>query len=765
MSERRLTVTHFGAFEVETDGAAVTAVHPFAKDPDPSALGQSLEAVGRNRVARPSIRSSWLEDGPGAHTERRGTDPYVEVPWDTALDLVAAELERVRSEQGNQAIFGGSYGWASAGRFHHAQSQIHRFLAMIGGFTDDVGTYSSAAASTIVPHVVGLRWRAFADEFTSLDVIAGHTDLVVSFGGMPPKNAQTQHGGLGCHTMRGWLEKARDRGTRFINIAPVRDDVLSTLDAEWLPARPGSDVALMLALAHTLVTEHREDVDFLQTYCVGWEILRAYVMGDHDGVAKSAEWASPLTEVPAERIRSLAIEMAAGRTMINAAWALQRAEHGEQVYWMVIALAAILGQIGLPGGGLGLGYGAIASIGASGTRRPLPSLPIPPNPIDSVIPVARIADMLLHPGDPFDYNGRHLAYPDVRLIYWAGGNPFHHHQDLNRFLVAWRRPETIIIHDPFWTSSAKRADVVLPTTTALERSDLGGSPTDDFIFAMSPVIDVHRGAMSDYDIFSALAHRLGAGEAFTEGRTADEWVRHMYGQFHERYPDYPDYEGFVRAGYIQHPGGDDGDGSRVLFSDFRDDPKAHPLGTPSGLIELYSETIAGFGYDDCPGHPTWFEPSEWLGGSGPYPLHLTSNQPATRLHSQLDHGVTSTSSKVEGREPIRIHPADAEVRGIKHGDAVRVFNDRGSCFAGAVVSDAVRPGVVQLSTGAWFDPLDPTQPGSVCLHGNPNVLTRDAGTSKLAQGPIAHTCMVDLQRAADAPAAKAFDLPDLVPPP
>lgn len=759
-SRRQLTVTHFGAFEVESDGAEVTAVHPFAKDPDPSPIGRSLEAVTRNRVARPSIRRGWLEGGPGSATDRRGLEPFVEVSWDEALDLVAAELERVRTDHGNQAIFGGSYGWGSAGRFHHAQSQIYRFMHTIGGHTTKVGTYSTAAASVIVPHVLGEQFRALQAQYTSWPVIARHTEMVVSFGGIPLKNSQAQHGGQGRHALRGWLEQAADRGTRFVNISPVRDDVADVVDPEWWPARPGSDVAILLALIHTLVSAGREDTEFLASHATGWERFRAYVMGEVDGVPKSASWAASLAEVPAGRIEDLANDMASHRTLLTASWSLQRAEHGEQVYWAVVALAAVLGQIGLPGGGFGLGYGAIGSIGNGVKRYPLPALPVPPNPIDSFIPVARIADMLLGPGEPFDYDGRRYLYPDIRLVYWAGGNPFHHHQDLNRLRRAWQKPETIVVHDPFWTPTSKRADIVLPATTALEREDLGGAPTDDFIFAMPAVIGPVAEARDDYAIFADLAERLGAGAEFTEGRDAPGWVRHMYETFRQDHPDYPSYEEFCEMGFVQHQEDYPGEGHRILLQDFRDDPVAHSLNTPSGRIELFSETIDGFGYADCPGHPTWLEPTEWLGRPGPHPLHLTSNQPRRRLHSQLDHGENSLEGKVSGREPVLIHPSDASTRGIDDGDVVKIFNQRGACLAGAVVTDEVRAGVIQLATGAWYDPVGGV--GDMCAHGNPNVLTRDAGTSSLGQGPVAHTCMVEVERALDPPPVRAFELPELL---
>ncbi len=143
-----------------------------------------------------------------------------------------------------------------------------------------------------------------------------------------------------------------------------------------------------------------------------------------------------------------------------------------------------------------------------------------------------------------------------------------------------------------------------------------------------------------------------------------------------------------------------------------------------------------------------------------FPLHLVANQPATRLHSQLDFGATSMASKIHGREPVRINPSDAAERGIVGGDIVRLFNHRGACLAGAVLSDAVRPGVVQLATGAWYDPLDPEADGSLCIHGNPNVLTRDAGTSKLAQACTGQLTVVQIERYYGAPPPiRAFEPP------
>lgn len=757
---RHRTLTNWGAYELETDGGEITAVHPFAKDPDPSPIGQSLRAVRKSRVARPSIRESWYRKGPGANPEGRGFEPFVEVDWETALDLLAAEIDRVRTTYGNQAIFGGSYGWASAGRFHHALSQVHRFLNSIGGYTFSVDDYSIAAGHVITPHVLGLSFDDYGDHQPSFSEIADHAELVVAFGGVPVKNSQVQYGGQGRHMVRSRLETCADRGVRFVNVSPLGEDLIDEVEAEWVPIRPATDAALMLSLAHTLVVTGRHDEEFLTTHCVGWDRFRSYLLGSPDGTPKTADWAAEITGVDADRIRELAGEMAAARTMITVSWSVQRNDHGEQAYWAAAGLAAVLGQVGLPGAGLGFGYGAIGLNGHGVGYHELPRLPQGRNAVSDFIPVARIADLLEHGGEEFDYNGRRLTYPEIHLVYWAGGNPFHHHQDLNRLGRAWQRPDTIVCHEPFWNALARRSDIVLPATTPLERTDIGGSGMDDFVFWMDQVIEPVGDARNDYDIFSGLAERLGAGEAFTEGRSADEWLEHLYDRFREYHPEYPTLAELQDAGHFQIPL-EWVPPIPSAMAAFRADPEGSPLPTPSGRIELYSETIAGFGYDDCPPHPAWLEPAEWIGNAGPYPLHMISNQPKTRLHSQWDHGETSLGGKLDGRERIGMTSADAGARGLADGDLVRVFNDRGACLAAVAIREDLAPGVVQLPTGAWWDPVEPE---GLCRAGNPNVLTRDVGTSSLAQGPTAQTCLVEVERfEGDPPTMMAHEPPVLIP--
>ncbi|MEJ0069003.1 MAG: molybdopterin-dependent oxidoreductase [Pseudomonadota bacterium] len=176
---------------------------------------------------------------------------------------------------------------------------------------------------------------------------------------------------------------------------------------------------------------------------------------------------------------------------------------------MATTLAAMLGQIGLPGSGIGFGYACESGMGTPREWIAVPSVPSGENLTRSSIPVARISDMLLSPGASYHYRGQERQYPDIRMVYWCGGNPFHHHQDLNRLMRAWQRPETIIVHEPWWTATARHADIILPATTPWERMDLAYSSRDRFILAMDQLIAPLGEARDDHAIFSALAQRFG----------------------------------------------------------------------------------------------------------------------------------------------------------------------------------------------------------------------------------------------------------------
>src|SRR6266536_4602450 len=683
-------LAHWGAYTALVEDGRVVGCEPFARDPAPSNMLEAIPAMVHSplRIARPAIRNGWREG-----KERTGADSFHEVSWDEALAAVAGELSRVRETFGNSAIFGGSYGWSSAGHVHHARGLLRRFLFLGGGCVDQVANYSFGAAQYVLPRVIG-TFQPIAHG-TDWPSIVKHTRLILAFGGLPSKNGQVTFGGGGAHSMDMWLRRAKEAGVEFVSISPLKSDAADFLDAQWLPIRPNTDTALMLAMAHTLLTEWRYDAAFVSRYCTGFERFRRYLLGLDDGVAKDSEWAAAITGVAADTIRQLARHAAATRTLVSCAWSLQRAHHGEQPYWAAIVLAAMLGGIGLPGGGFAFGYGSTNGIGVPRVDVAGPDVPLPLNPARTMIPVARIAD------------------------------------------------------------------IVLPATTPLERNDVGGSSRDTFILAMHRAIDPIGQAKNDFDIFRRLAQRLGYDHAFTEDRDEMGWCQWVYDRVRAsataKNVTLPGFQQFWAEGFVELPAPER---DYVLFEDFRGDPERHPLKTPSGRIEIASETVAGFDYAECPPHPAWIPPAEWLGSTAAqrFPLHLVTHQPASRLHAQMDPGPVSRSRKVAGREPVRINPKDAARRDIRDGDVVRLFNSRGACLAGAVLDADVMPGVVVMATGAWFDPADAA--GEPERHGNPNVLTLDIGTSPLAQGTSALTALVEIERwDAPAPAVRAFTPP------
>ncbi len=772
---RHRTATQWGVYDVAVSNGTINGISPIELDPNPSALGAGLVDGVQHplRVSQPAIRRGWLNNPQSRDRTNRGADDFVAVPWDEALELAGGELQRVITERGNNGIFAGSYGWASAGRFHHAQSHLHRFLNRIGGCVRATNSYSTAAAQVILPHVIA-HWHEMELQQTTLRDIATHSDLVVSFGGMPLRNSQVAYGGITEHQTGPMLTQAAQRGAEFVSISPIAADMPANLQAQWLPARPGTDVAIMLGLAHVLATENLLNRDFLRSHTLGYDSFEKYLLGSSDGQPKDPHWAANISGLSATSIITLARTMASKRTFVNAAWALQRAQHGEQPYWMLVTLAAMLGQVGLPGGGVGFGYAAEGFVGSDWRRFNWAAMSKGRNPTGTAIPVARITEMLENPGAPFDYNGTRSNYPDIDLIYWAGGNPFHHHQDLNRLRKAWQKPSTVIVNEPWWTPIARHADIVFPATTPLEREDICASSHDPYAHVMQQAISPYAEARSDYEIFSGLAKAVGVFAEYTEGKTPREWLRNMWQRSEKTARqegfELPSFDSFWQEGTYKLP---DKPATEDWLAAFRADPVANPLGTPSGKLEIYSATIAAFNYDNCPGHPTWLEPFERLGGdnAGPAQLHLVSNQPQHRLHSQFDHSAHAQKEKVAGRERLRIHPDTAKTRGITAGSTVRVFNQRGACLAGVAFSSQLHPEVVELPTGAWFDPWldDPDHTANSAdatpleLAGNPNVLTADIGTSKLAQGPSAHTCLVEVEPySGDAPLPRSYTPPKVI---
>jgi trimethylamine-N-oxide reductase (cytochrome c) len=766
-----LTASHWGMVEAVTRGGKLVKALPFAKDPAPTKMIAGFADLphASSRVAYPMVRKDYLQHGVAGDPALRGRDSFVRVSWDEALDLVGNELKRVKAKYGNAAFFPGTVDWQSAGLLHSAATLTRRMLGLFGGFVDDSGDPSVAAAMVILPHVMG--GIEVYDQQTAWPTILQHANTVVFWGCDPLKDDQ-----IGTHpadhyaygALKQLREKAAAHKVGVIVIDPRHTDTAEYLGARWFAPRPNTDTALMLALMYTLHQEKKYDAAFIAKYTYGFDKFLPYLLGTEDGQAKTPAWAAAITGIPAAEITALAHTLASGRTMLISGYAIQRADHGEQPYWALVTLAAMLGQIGLPGGGFGLSYHYDNGGSLTAKAPGLVGISAGDNAVKTALPFERISDMLLHPGTEVDYNGQKITYPDIKMIYWAGGNPFTHLWQTNKLIEAWRKPETIVVADPFWTATARFADIVLPATTTFERNDIEvcGAYSQKFIVAMHKAIEPVGEARNDYDIMAALAQRLGFGDKFTEGKSEMDWIRSFYEQAEKAAKPLgvtmPTFDAFWNGpGYVEFPIPPDAK-DYVKFADFRADPVKNALGTPSGRIEIYSQAIAGFKYDDCPPHPTWIEPVEWLGSpkAKAHPLHMVSPHPRWRLHSQLDNTRLREIYEISGREPIAINSKDAKARGIRKGDVVRVFNDRGAILAGAFVTPRVRPGVVVLHEGAWYDPEKAGEVGSICKHGLVNVLTLDKGASKLSQGNIANTVLVQVEKYhKQPPKITAFEAP------
>lgn len=750
-----LTATHWGAFEAVVENGRMVGVQPVADDPAPNELISMApsQLYAQNRITSPVVRKSWLERGPGSSNELRGRDEWIKISWDEAIKLVSKEIGRLQQSFGPSSIYAGSYGWKSTGMLHNCRALLHRLMNLAGGFVGYSGDYSTGAAQVIMTHVVG-SMEVYEQQTTWPNVV-DNAELVILWGCNPLitlKNSWNVPDHVGLEGLTALAEK----GTPVVAIDPIFNPSAKKLHAEWLAPNAYTDSAMILGLAHTLLTEDLHDQPFLDRYTTGFDKFRAYLLGETDGTVKSAEWASEICGVEANTLRQLARRMAGKRTMIMAGWGIQRQHRGEQPHWLLVTLAAMIGQIGLPGGGFGFSYHY--SSGGSPTARGgiLSGISAgdPPKNSPPPIPVARIADCLANPGKRVQFNGKTLTWPDIKMVYVAGGNPFHHHQDTNNLLKAWQRPDTIVVQEPYWTATAKHADIVLPCTTSFERNDMdmGGDYSQRYVFPMHQCVTPLHEARDDFTIFRDIAVQLGVEQSFTEGKNEMQWLKSLYDDMKSQARNVgiplPPFDLFWQSNnYIRFPIPQENQ-QWVRFADFRADPLLNPLGTPSGKIEIFSQTIARMQYDDCAGLPGWVPPKEWHGSpeAKRFPLSLNTAHPVNRLHSQLDNTPLREKYAVSNREAILINPEDARARGIESGDLVRAFNDRGQILVGATLSSDIRPGVVRISEGAWYDPAEAARPGSLCRNGNVNCLTFDIGSSQLAQGNCGHMAQLEIEK-------------------
>ncbi|WP_417877107.1 trimethylamine-N-oxide reductase TorA [Vibrio sp.] len=762
----KVTGSHWGAFRAHIYAGKVQDIKPLELDKNPTEMLNGIKGIiySPSRVRYPMVRLDWLKKHKYS-ADTRGNNRFIRVTWDEALDLFYRELERVQKEYGPWALHAGQTGWNQTGAFNNCTAHMQRAVGMHGNFITKVGDYSTGAGQTIMPYVLGST-EVYA-QGTSWSEILENSDNIVLWANDPVKNLQV---GWNCETHESfkYLEQLKEKVAKgeinVLSVDPVKNKTQRYLENDHLYINPMTDVAFMLAVAHVLYNEELYDKKFIETYCLGFEEFIQYVQGQtKDKTEKTPEWAASICGVKADKIREFARMLVNGRTQILMGWCIQRQEHGEQPYWAAAVVAAMVGQIGLPGGGISYGhhYSSIGVpstgfAGPGGFPRNLDQGMKPKwdnndfNGYSRTIPVARWIDAILEPGKEINYNGGKVKLPDFKMMVISGCNPWHHHQDRNRMKKAFKKLQTVVTIEFAWTATCRFSDIVLPACTQWERNDIDvyGSYSSRGLVAMHRLVDPLFQSKPDFQIMSELTQRFGRREEYTRGMSEMEWIESLYNdckKANEGKFEMPEFNEFWEKSVL-----DFGEGKPwVRHADFRKDPELNPLGTPSGFIEITSRKIGRYGYEHCQEHPMWFEKSERSHGgpgSDKYPFWLQSCHPDKRLHSQMCESEEFRATyAVQGREPVYINPVDAKAKGIKNGDLVRVFNGRGQLLAGAVLTDSYPRGVVRIEEGAWYGPLNEKE-GAICTYGDPNTLTQDIGSSELAQATSANTCIVDFEK-------------------
>jgi anaerobic dimethyl sulfoxide reductase subunit A len=639
-----------------------------------------------DRLTRPLLRT-----GP------RGSGQFREAPWSHALDLVAARLAEVKARYGNEAVLhlGGS--GSCRGALHNTGRLAKRFLSLFGGYTETYWNYSTAAAHFATPFVLGTQQ-------TGIDAgTLRFSNLIILWGA---NIADTR---LGCET-EARIREARARGVDVIVIDPRRSASVRKLGTRWIPIRPGTDTALMMAVLHVLIDENLVDTAFVEEYSVGFDELERHIMGLAGEEARTPRWAEAICGTPAELIFQFARQY--GRTRPAALIpgpSIQRTIGGEEAIRMAVALQVATGNLGILGGSSGaLTWG----------RLPYPrmgALHVPANPSRVGVPVVRWPDAILE--------GKGGGYPsDIKAVYNVGGNYLMQGSDVNKNVRAFKGVEFAVCHDYFMTPTAQYCDVVLPATTFLEREDIVFPGGGNYLLFSNQAVPPLPEARNDYDIFCELADRLGFPSGFSGGKSDKEWLDGFVAE-----SEVTDYEAFKRTGIYM---GDDQ--LRVGLSDFVADPQAHPLNTPSGRVQISSSAYAETGHSPIP-------ECRVLQADDAYPLRLITPHPKFRIHSQYDN---IPWFKKRERQVLWMHPRDAAERGVEDGQEVCVSSPQGRVRIAAWVTEDIMPGVVCLLEGVWpsFDP------GGTDTAGSANVLTSTEPTLP-SHGSRTHSVLVEVTRA------------------
>ncbi|NMM22539.1 MAG: molybdopterin-dependent oxidoreductase [Phycicoccus sp.] len=708
----------------------------------------------RQRIYNPDRLKTPLRRKAGT---KRGAGEWEAIPWDEAFDLFAEKLTHTIETYGNEAIYR-QYGSGTWNGLLSTSGGWRRLLNMMGGYLGYYGNYSYAQIGTCTRFHYGVSDEQMSNSFEDS---AANSKLIVLWGNNPQ---ETRMSGGGVLFTSLWAKKKA--GVKFIVIDPRQSDSVVTLADEWLAPRPGTDAALVAGMAHVMVTENLHDQTFLDTYCQGFDeahmpvgvpsgnSYRAYLMGEgSDGIEKTPEWAAGITGVPADAITRVAREIALAKPAnITQGWGPQRHANGENQARAIYTLAALTGNIGIPGGGTG---------GREGYYWPASMwFPDGSNPVKTQISMFGWTDAIEHGPEMTalrdGVRGKDKLDVGIKfMLAYAGNMLSSQHSDINRtreILTDESLCEFIVVVDNQMTASAQMADLILPDTTTAERWDMAPSEyTGDMAYvimcekAIEPLFD----SKPAYEMCTEIAKRLGIEEKFTEGRTDEEWVRWMHEQTRLDRPDFPTFDELRTKGVYRYR---DPSGPQVPLRSFRADPIANPLDTPSGKIEIFSSELWGLSttwtFDNpepgdkitaLPEHVDTWEGAVEARTNDKFPLQCIGHHYKGRTHST--YGNLKWSREAHPQK-LWINTMDAKARGIENGDMVEVFNDRGRIRIAANVTPRIMPGVLSVPQGAWYKP----DKDGVDTGGAMNVLTRIHPTP-LSKGNAQHTALVQVEKA------------------
>ncbi|OIQ61354.1 Dimethyl sulfoxide reductase DmsA [Moorella thermoacetica] len=675
---------------------------------------------------------------------KRGEGKFERISWDEALDTIARELQRIKSNYGNEAIYinyaTGVYGQVSQSWITPAfGGALPRFLNMFGGYLGYYNTYSSACFSYAAPYTFGTVEGNSPDDLLN-------SKLIVLFADNP---GETRLGGANGHY---YLRLAKEKGARVIVVDPRYTDTAVTLADEWIPIRPTTDNALIDALAYVMINENLHDQAFLDKYCLGFDeehmppgippgnSYKSYVLGQgEDKTPKTPEWAEAITGVPRDTIIKLARQIASIKPCcLLQGFGWQRHAYGEQPVRGLPVLAAMTGNIGIRGGGPGLrngGHGVVVGW-----------MPAGQNPVKASIPcfmwpeaIERGHELTAADG----VKGVDKLSTDIKMIWNYGGNTLiNQHSDINKtakILADEKKCEFILVHDVFMTPSARFADILLPDVTHFEREDIVTFASGiGYAIYHQKVVDPMYECRSLYDVCSELAKRLGFGDQYTEGKSEQDWLREAVNVARQKDPNFPSFEEFRRKGIYKIASKD----PIVAYEKQIKDPANNPFQTPSGKIEIFSTRLWAMNNPkEIPAIPKYIP--AWEGPQDPlrakYPLQCIGPHYKRRVHSTFDNVPWLEEASPQ---EMWINPRDAAERGLKDGDKARVFNDRGELIIPVKVTPRIMPGVVAIPQGAWWTP----DSNGVDQRGCINTLTKYHPTP-LAHGNPQHTNLVQVAKA------------------